>query len=414
MKADVVIIGGGLASLVAGIKLQKEGKSVIIVSAGQSALHFSSGSMGLMGRFKNKNVENPLEHIDSLHHDHPYIKVGGKEKVREYLTEARSILEEAGIELKGSFEKNHYKLTPFGVFTPEWLSLKEHLTIGSPDELPWKNISLIGIKGFLDFFPYYLKAGLEKMGAKCNISEINIKEFDTLRQNPTEMRAPNIARTLTKDAIERLAEEINRHAANDEIVLIPAIVGLNDNKPFKQLEESVKIPVYTVSTTPNSVPGIRMQIQLRKYFKKCGGWYLLGDLVTDGYLDTENNVKSLNTANLGNDSLKADHYILATGSFFSRGLKATRDKIIEPVFNADLDFPTNRVDWFDHDVFREQPFMKIGVVTDRDFHCKKDGEIIHNLSAIGGITGGCDPLYEGVGAGVAMSTALHVARRILN
>ena len=44
MKFDTVIIGGGLAGMVAGITLEKAGKKTAIISTGQNALHFFPGS----------------------------------------------------------------------------------------------------------------------------------------------------------------------------------------------------------------------------------------------------------------------------------------------------------------------------------------------------------------------------------
>ena len=45
MNFDTIIIGGGLSGLTAGIELQRRGQKTLMISSGQSALHFFSGSI---------------------------------------------------------------------------------------------------------------------------------------------------------------------------------------------------------------------------------------------------------------------------------------------------------------------------------------------------------------------------------
>ena len=76
MKYDTIIIGGGLSGLTAGIRLAEKGKKVAIVSLGQSALHFSSGSFGLLSQLGDKEVSSPLEAMKELDENHPYRRIG--------------------------------------------------------------------------------------------------------------------------------------------------------------------------------------------------------------------------------------------------------------------------------------------------------------------------------------------------
>ena len=98
MKFDTVIIGGGLSGLACGIRLQKKGVKCAIISVGQSALHFSSGSFELLNRLPDGTaVENPVEAAAKLDASHPYKKIGDFAK---YASEAKQLLADSGVEVE--------------------------------------------------------------------------------------------------------------------------------------------------------------------------------------------------------------------------------------------------------------------------------------------------------------------------
>ena len=99
MKFDSVIIGGGLAGLVCGIRLSKAGRRCAIISSGQSALHFSSGSFDLLGALPDGTpVTAPAESVaETIRQapEHPYARIGA-ERFGALAAEAAALLAEAG------------------------------------------------------------------------------------------------------------------------------------------------------------------------------------------------------------------------------------------------------------------------------------------------------------------------------
>lgn len=407
MKYETIIIGGGLSGLLSGIALARIGRSVAIISAGQSALHFSSGSFELLNR-----AVNPLEGLESLDDSHPYRKIG-KELLIKYTNDFVTFATEAGMKINGDATRNHYRLTPIGLLKPAWLTLDDYAAFDNDMHLPWRKVAIFNLNGYLDFYPKFLISGLSKKGIECEVSTLTIPQLENLRKSTTEMRAANIARVMTGETISAIAKEINAHIGAVNAVLMPAVFGLFDNSPVEQLRSLVNVPVYFVPTMPASVPGVRTQIQLRKYFQQLGGTYFIGDNVTEGTLNG-NRLESITTMNHGDMEFTADNFILATGSFFSHGIIASQAKVYEPIFGLDVEAHDQRENWCNIDLYKEQPYMKYGVITDAGFHAMTGGVTIENVYAAGSILAGQNAIEEGCGAGVAITTALHVANQIIN
>ena len=123
MRFDTVIIGGGLAGLVAGISLQKAGQHTAIISNGQNALHFFSGSF---------------------------------ESLEEAPKPVSDLFAEAGIRI-------HYRpgvrLMPLGTFRPAALSLEDISLF--PTQQFGKRVLIVNFVGYHDFFSSFLAEGLE-------------------------------------------------------------------------------------------------------------------------------------------------------------------------------------------------------------------------------------------------------------
>ena len=372
MKFDTIIIGGGLSGLTCGIALQEAGRSTAIISTGQNALHFFSGS------------------FESLHEAPPRL--------------AR-LFGEAGIHL-------HYRegvrLMPLGTFRPAALSLEDISFF--PDPKIGSRALIISFKGYHDFFTSFLADGLEKHGVTCRTAWLDLSEREQREQRSGEMRSAQIARTMDR-IWESVTDEIRGLLQGEDLLILPQVFGLQDVTVPGRIRASLPAQVVFVGTLPPSVPGIRTQMLLKRRYRILGGTYLAGDEAIGAHVH-ERRVHSIVTRNLDNHFLEAGHFVLTSGGFFSKGLKSNPFRIYEPVFGLDVEQTADRSGWYHPEFMHEQPYMACGVKTDAALRALREGEPMQNLYAAGSILGATRPEF-GSAAGLAVRSALAVVDQIL-
>lgn len=284
MKFDVIIIGGGLAGLACGIRLAEQGKYCAIVSSGQNALHFSSGSLDLLAKLPDgQAVSQPLSALSALAElapEHPYSKMRNITQLDELVQEAEALLRRCGLDIVGSSAENHLRLTPLGSCRPTWLSLADIPVAPLNGPLPWQRVAVIGIEGFLDFQPQMVASALQDQGIDATADYLHLPALDRLRDNPSEFRAVNIARILDlPENRQPLADELSRLSSTAEMILLPACIGLDKSAPLDALRAVVGKPIQLLPTLPPSLLGMRLHQALRHRFQQLGGLVMPGDAV---------------------------------------------------------------------------------------------------------------------------------------
>ena len=425
MNFDVAIIGGGLAGLTCGIALQQRGKRCVIINNGQAAIDFASGSLDLLSRMPDGSVvENINENLTALRTAlpaHPYSLLGA-EKVIAKAQDFERLANALNLDLIGSSEKNHWRVTGLGSLRGAWLSPNSVPTVQGNETFPHKRIAVLGIEGYHDFQPQLLAANLvlNPQFAHCEVTSgfLNIPQLDELRQNAREFRSVNIAQLLEhKLAFNDLVSEIIESAQGANAVLLPACFGLENQEFMNALRDATKLALFELPTLPPSLLGMRQRIQLRRKFESLGGLMINGDSALNAHFEGDR-VHCIKTRLLEDEEIIADNFVLAAGSFFSKGLVSEFDKIYEPVFESDIigveGFnDKDRFSWTNHRFANPQPYQSAGVAINEHCQVQKCGQFLANLYATGNVIGGFNALELGCGSGVAVVTALAVADEIL-
>ena len=425
MKYDVIVIGGGMAGYTSAIRCLEKGLKTALINNGRSALHFSSGSVELLCATPSGTpVRFPYEAIEKFsdeYSEHPYAKIGSA-TVSDSINWFTEMMAKAGVQLtQHENNENHQRITTLGALKGTFLSQPYVEQIGyNASQHNFERIVLLSIDGFRDFQTNVVADNLKSNPLFNKTPIINVPVSLTDQAPSTNnYRSTDFINLLKSDqAFFNFANQIASSASPKDLVVIPAILGTQQG-----LEMLHRLKVYTglnfheVPTMPPSLMGIRLEEALEGQFIKLGGVLLKGDCVTQGESVATAQGLKLNkiwTKNLRDYALTADAFVLASGSFFSNGLRADLNKIVEPVFGLDICTTGSRADWH-HDKFfspNSHAFMSFGVETNANFQPSVEGQAIENLYCCGAILAHYNPIAEGSGGGVAISSAYLVSNKI--
>lgn len=422
MKFDNIVIGGGMAGLSAALRLVEAGQKTLLMASGQSALHFSSGSVDLLESEGDPRTTLPA--FMAAHPDHPYSKVG-MDNIEASLADLQRHCAEQGLPLVRN-ETNHQRLTPIGTLKRTWLSPD---TCACITDAPIPDALLLAtMEGFRDFHPALAAANLatHPRFAHCRVltGEIRLPQLAEFSRNPHEFRSADIARLFDKQSggkhplVAELAREISRMVQESGVpdcrhIVLPACLSLGLVGPrLAELEQRTGCTIKEVATMPPSLIGMRMQEALKRRFMALGGTFLTSERVLGARYEGDK-VIGVHSQNGDDQLFEADNFVLASGSFFSRGLESRLRGIREPIFDADVLSLEERDAWAGRRLFDHHPFMGFGVKTDDKLRVLRGGKPLTNLYGAGSVLAHYDPIKEGSGSGVAVATGWQAAGHIL-
>ncbi len=386
---DVVITGGGISGLMAGIELAGSGASVAVISRGDPAICLSTGCIDLLAL-----GNDPLSGIKNLPPEHPYNLVP-RALIEESFEKFGDIMFDAGLPYIGDVHKNRKILTAIGNSKITCLVPRTMETVPQKEN---SYIHVIGFKGLKDFYPSYITSRRPNTG--FSIYDAGVESTMSI-----SARFDDIA------FVEEFIKWLESIEIPDGRIALPAVLGLAE--PLKVIElitASTERLVFEIPTIPPSIPGIRLFKTLKKAFQSRGGEIFWGLPVAS----VEKQGKLIEAVTIETPArptrLNAKAFILASGSFVSGGLYADmKDNVQETVFDLPVFVPGTRDAWFSNDFFMPgHAIEKAGIMADGSF--RPVDVPYENLFVCGSILAHSEIMKNGCGHGLGLTTGLAAAK----
>lgn len=411
----VVIIGSGVAGLVAALRAVDAGLQVTLVTKGIGGLYLSQGTVDILG-YAPDRVDRPLDALAGFaaaHPEHPYARLSA-DVVREGV---RYLADAVGSDLLvGEPDRNVVLPTAVGALRPTALAQPSMLA-GQP--VADARFVIVGLKQLRDFYPELIAGNLDRteLPGGGRISARAARIDLRARAGESDSNALGYARSLDDPTYRRrFAAAVATVVRDGETVGLPALLGNRDLSAWTDVAHMLGHPVFEIPLPPPSVPGIRLSDTLLKKVKDARVRLVHGSPVLR--LNAEaRRVKSVTAGTAGAPrDLTGDAFVYAPGGFESGALVLdSYGQVSEPTFGLPL-VGAEGGDGLVHGEYwgGDQPLFRVGVGVDDGMRVLAgDTPVYDNLFAAGGILGGASRWREKSGEGIAAASAVQAIDTIV-
>ena len=404
-RADVVVIGAGLAGLSCAAELAERGARVFLAAKGMATTHWTHGGLDVAappGVTSSRDGIRILAATDG----HPYRSLGAD--ADGAVTAHLARLATSGLEHAGSLDDPLVAIpTAIGALRPGAI-----LPVAQSAALePWASngLLLVGFARYRDAWATYAARNLRTASWPHGPTEIRAIEVELPGLDRLHNIAPQILarRFEVADwrarALSAIAAAVPAGAWR---IGVPAVLGLDAHaEVHAAAERALGHRVFEMASLPPSVPGLRLYDALRRRILAGGGRIQIGFDVVEVERHGDRLIAIHTEAASRTLRIGGDAFVLATGGIAGAGIRAGHDGyLVERVFGLPVAAPP-RERWFSDDPLQPHPLETAGIEVGDDLAPAG----LRNVRVIGSGLPGMHYLDQRCGDGVALASAHRAA-----
>lgn len=415
---DVIVIGAGLAGLMAAVQAVQAGARVRLIATGWGQQIVSPGWISVCDR-ADDDVIAEVRGYAALHPEHPYALAEDDAMVRG-IEAFRNIAQKNGqpYDMRDKDGHNLRLMTALGavqrpMLAPRGMANGDLTGVSGP-------VLLVGFTGWRDFYPELAIDNLRAAGVEARAVRIDLPED---WGSTWDLWPGDVARLFDgPDFRAGVSQRIKPHLRGAAKVGLPAVLGLeNYVEALADLSEQIGVPVFEIPTLPPSTAGVRLSNALRRWLLRHRARVQVGHPVVRGVV-ANRRCSHVEVGALGHtNAFYADQFILATGGLYNGGILSDETgRLWEPLFDLPVAAPPGdgREGWYGERLLQERghPIHRLaGLRVNKQLQpLDQHGEpVLENVYAVGHLLAGFNPLTDGCAEGIALATAYKAVRTAL-